>query len=191
MDDELHIRGIIDWEFSVTVPQHFFLPPSWVTGHDTGSVASKLSEFMSVLSSRKHLSSTHSQLARDWDFRDDFTLPMAYIFIDPSDLVLLFYKCIYPRLYNESRDKVVPGFFQRPENKELQVGLVRRLRASERYTQYLKDNDLFDTKEDLEWPKIHGWTAEAQKKLQELREWSDMTQDELTRLEGGQPDTNT
>ena len=188
VDDELHIRGIIDWEFSVTVPQHAFLPPSWITGYDTGSIAPKLSsEFMNVLSSRKQLSSSHSQLARDWDFRDDFALPMAYIFLDPSDLVLLFYRCIYPRLYNESRDKVVPSFFQRPENKELQVGLVRRLRASERYTQYLKDNNLFDDKEELEWQQIHGWTAETQKKLQELRDWSDKTQDELTRMDGERP----
>lgn len=188
VDDELHIRGVIDWEFSVTVPRHAFLPPSWITGYDAGSIASKLSsEFMSILSSRKQLSSSHCQLAQDWDFRDDFTLPMAYIFLDPSDLVLLFYRCIYPRLYNESRDKVVPSFFQRPENKELQVGLVRRLRASERYTQYLKDNNLFDDNEEPEWQQIYKWTAETQKKLQELREWSDKTQDELARLNGERP----
>lgn len=186
VDDKLHIRGVIDWEFSVTVPRHAFLPPSWITGHDTGSIVSKLdflSEFMSVLSSRKQLSASHSQLAQDWDFRDDLRLPMAYIFLDPSDLVLLFYRYIYPRLYNEPRDKVVPSFFQRPENKGLLVGLVRRLRASEQYTQYLKDNNLFDDKEEPEWQQIRGWTTETQKKLQQLREWSNKTQDELTRLD--------
>lgn len=83
-------------------------------------------------------------------------LSMAYLFLDPSDLVLLFYRCIYPRLYNEPHDKVVPSFFQCPENKELQVGLVRRLRASERYIQYLMDNNLFDDKEEPEWQQIHG-----------------------------------
>lgn len=164
VDDELHIRGVIDWEFSFTVPWHAFLPPSWNTGHDTGSIASKLSsEFMSILSPRKQLSPSHSQFAQDWDFRDDFMLPMAYIFLDPSDLVLLLYRCIYPRLYNEPRLRVVPSFFQCPENKELQVVLVRRLRASERYTQYLMDNNLFDDKEEPEWQQIHGWTTETQK----------------------------
>ncbi|CZS91556.1 uncharacterized protein RCO7_07034 [Rhynchosporium graminicola] len=189
VDDELHIRGIIDWEFSVTVPRHFFLPPSWVTGHDLGSIAPKLSaEFMNVLSSRKHLSCSHSQLARDWDFRNELTLPIAYIMLDPSDLVLLFYRYIYPKLYNESRDKVVTNFFQNTENKEPQVTLVQRLRASEQYTQYLKDNNLFDDdSEDPEWQKIIGRTVEAQKKLQELRQWCDKTQGELTRLEGQRP----
>lgn len=187
VDEELHIRGVIDWEFSFTVPQHAFLPPSWITGHDTGSAISKLdlaSDFMSVLSSRRQLSPSHSQLTQDWDFRDDFRLPMAYIFLDPSDLVLLFYRCIYPRLYNESRDKVVSSFFQRPENKELSVGLAQRLRASGRYTQYLKDHNLFDDTEEPEWQQIRGWTTETQKKLQQLREWSDKIQDELTRLDG-------
>ncbi|KAK0100465.1 hypothetical protein ONS96_007741 [Cadophora gregata f. sp. sojae] len=188
VDDELHIRGIVDWEFSVTVPQPLFLPPPWITGHDSGSVAPKVSfEFMNVLSSRKSKSPSHSQLAREWDFQDNFTLPMAYIFRDPSDLVLLFYRCIYPRLYNDPRDKIVPSFFQRPENKELQERLTRRLGASKEYTQYLRDNDLFDDEEDPEWQKLKGWTTEAQNKLQELREWSDKTQGEITRLEGERP----
>ncbi|KAK7212329.1 hypothetical protein V2G26_019507 [Clonostachys chloroleuca] len=99
VDDELHIQGVINWEFSVTVPQHAFLPPSWITGHDTGSIYSKddfSSEFMSVLSSMKQHSTSHSQLAQAWDLKDDSRLPMAYIFLDPSDLVLLFDRCVSP-----------------------------------------------------------------------------------------------
>lgn len=56
VDDELHIQGVINWEFSVTVPHHAILPPSWITGHDTGSIYSEVdfsSEFISVLSSMK------------------------------------------------------------------------------------------------------------------------------------------
>lgn len=52
VDDELHIRDVIDWEYSVTVPTHAVLPPSWLTGHDTGSRLSKVnlsSEFKRVL----------------------------------------------------------------------------------------------------------------------------------------------
>ncbi|CAG9945391.1 unnamed protein product [Clonostachys rosea f. rosea IK726] len=137
VDDKLHIQGVIDWEFSVTVPQHAFLPPSWITGHDTGSIYSKVdfsSEFMSALSSMRQQSPSHSQLAEAWDSKDDSRLPMAYIFLDPSHLVLLFYRCIYPRLYNKPRDEVVPSFFHEAENKELLVGLETRLLASERYT---------------------------------------------------------
>ncbi|KAG8418520.1 hypothetical protein J3459_012390 [Metarhizium acridum] len=186
VDDELRIRGVIDWEFSATVPRHAFLPPLWLTGHDAASAVSKVnisSEFKSVLWSRKQHSPSHSQLAQDWDFRDELRLPMAYIFLDPSNLVLLFYRCIYPRLYDESRDKVVPAFFQRPENKELQERLERRLHASERYTHYLKNNNLFED-EDPEWQQMREWIAQTQGKLHQIREWSDKTQDELIRLDG-------
>ncbi|RSL53807.1 hypothetical protein CEP54_010191 [Fusarium duplospermum] len=185
VDKELRIRGIIDWEFSVMVPRHAFLPPSWITGHDTGSIISKVdlsSAFVAVLSSKEQESPSHSQLAQDWDFGDHLRLPMTFILLDPSDLVWLFYRFIYPKLYKKPRDEVVPRFFQLPENKELQVGLERRLHASERYTQYLKDNNLIDN-EEPGWQQIREWTAETQKKLEQLRKWSDKTQDELARLD--------
>lgn len=137
---------------------------------------------MSVLSSKEQESSSHSQLVQEWDFQDDLWLPMTYILLDPSDLVWLFYKFIYPKLYKKPRDEVVPRFFQLPENKDLREGLERRLRASERYTQYLKDNNLLDS-EEPGWQQIREWTVETQKKLDQLREWSDQTQDELARLD--------
>jgi hypothetical protein len=127
VDDKLHICGVLDWEFPVTVPRQVFLPPLWITGLNTASVGSNpdfLTEFMTVLSSRTQLSPSHSQLAQEWDFRDDLRLPMGYIFLDPSELVSLFYGCIYPRLYSEPCEKVVPSFFQQPENKEPQGLLV-------------------------------------------------------------------
>ncbi|KAF5020420.1 hypothetical protein F66182_7547 [Fusarium sp. NRRL 66182] len=185
VDDKLRICGIIDWEFSVTVPRYAFLPPSWLTGYDTTSMISKLdfsSEFMSVLSSKKHRSYSHAQLAQDWSFQDHLRLPMAYIFLDPSDLIWLFYQHIYPRLYKKPYNEVVPLFFQLPENKDLQVGLERRLYASKRYTQYLKDHNLADD-EAPEMQQLRQWTLETQKTLEQLSKWSDETQGKLARLE--------
>lgn len=185
VDDELRIRGIIDWEFSVTVPRYAFLPPSWLTGHDTGSIISRVdlsSEFMSVLSSKKHKSHSHSQLAQDWSFQDDLRLPMAYILLDSSDLVFIFYRYIYPRLYKKPRNEVVPLFFQLAENKDLRAGLERRLNASKRYTQYLNDHNLIDDNEEPELQQIHQWTVETQKKLEQLSKWSDETRGKLARL---------
>lgn len=184
VDDELHVRGVTDWEFSATVPRHAFLPPEWVTGHDIGSIGSTLpSEFMSVLSTRKQLSSSHFQLAQHWNYGDSLRLPMAYIFLDLSNLDLLFYRYIYPRLYQGPRDEVVPAFFQKPENKELLMGLECRLRASEQCTHYLKENDHFDEEKETEWEEAQAWITDAREKLHQLAEWSDKTQEKLTRLE--------
>jgi serine/threonine protein kinase len=186
VDDELHICGIIDWEFSVTVPSHAFLPPSWLTGYG-GSIGSKIdisSEFISILSSRKHQSPGHSRLAQDWHFENNFRLAMAYIFLEPSNLVLLFYKHIYPKLYSESRDKVVHDFFRRFENQELCMGLERRLRASEGYTQYLKDHNLCDPEAEIEWHQRHEWVKDVHNQVRQLQGWSSRVQDELRRLDG-------
>lgn len=187
VDNNLHICGVIDWEFSVTVPRHVFLPPLWISGLDTVSTVSNidlLSEFMSVLGSMSQLSSSHSQLAQDWDFRGDLRLPIGYIFLDPSDLVLLFYRCIYPKLYSEPCDKVVPTFFRRPENKELQVGLERQLRTSEQYTQYLKDNNLFDDEEEAELQPLLEFLTKAQNDIQGIQEWYTEARDTIERLDG-------
>lgn len=187
VDDELHIRGVIDWEFSLTVPRQAFLPTSWITGHDIGSLDSKpdlSSEFMSVLSSRKQHSPTHVLLAQEWDFRGNLRLPMAYILLDPSKVVLLFDRYIFPKLYDEPRDKIVPSVSQRPENTELQAELESRLHASQQYTQYLKDNNLLDDEDDPNWQQIQqiqAWTAETKKKLQQIGEWGEKARDELAR----------
>ncbi|KJK74918.1 hypothetical protein H634G_09752 [Metarhizium anisopliae BRIP 53293] len=34
VDDDFHILGIIDWEFTSTIPQQIYIPPPWITGHD-------------------------------------------------------------------------------------------------------------------------------------------------------------
>ncbi|KPM42307.1 hypothetical protein AK830_g4277 [Neonectria ditissima] len=147
VDDKLHLRGIIDWEFSELVPQLTFVPPLWITGHDPKSIGTKaslLSEFLSVLSSKKHISSSHSQLAQELDFKDDSQLSVAHVLRDPAETEFLFYEFIFPEQYGEPREDPIPAFFQHPENEELRQFVQQRVRASEPYTQYIKDNDLVD-----------------------------------------------
>ncbi|KAF5123891.1 hypothetical protein E5D57_011810 [Metarhizium anisopliae] len=58
VDDELHIRGVIDWEeFSATVPRDGVYPASVASRIDRSS------EFMNVMSSRKQLSPNQPLLA--------------------------------------------------------------------------------------------------------------------------------
>lgn len=68
----------------------------------------------------------------------------------PSNLLWLLYRCIHPRLYDESREKIAPAFFQRPENQGLQASLQRRLCSS----LHLKNNNLSDD-EEAEWQQMH------------------------------------
>ncbi|KAK0613147.1 kinase-like domain-containing protein [Bombardia bombarda] len=172
VDDELHLRGIIDWEFSELVPRLAFVPPVWITGHDPVSVGTKISlfsEFLSILSSRKHISSGHSQLADEWDLKDNIQFPMAHILRDPNETEFLFYEYLYPELYSEPRDDFIPAFFQRSENKELRQIIQQRVHASKQYTQYLRDHNLLD-EEAQKWQEIRESIAASKKRLEESRE---------------------
>ncbi|PHH89187.1 hypothetical protein CDD83_6525 [Cordyceps sp. RAO-2017] len=170
VDDDFHIRGIIDWEWASTVPRQFFTPPTWITGHDREALCGVWQDlypdFRSVLETKSRASRDYDQLLGDWDFPQKLTLPVAHIFSHPSSLVLVFYKFIYPELFRESREKVVPEFFSNDENEALALEAQRRIDRSERYTQYLKDNGLFVVDEYSQ--KLSEWLARGRELCQKL-----------------------
>ncbi|KAF5018584.1 hypothetical protein F66182_9429 [Fusarium sp. NRRL 66182] len=147
VDDKLCIRGIIDWEWSGAVPPDFCLPPSWLIEHRHGVGGCMEStfqlEFMNVLSTRQHHSSNHLRLIQEWTRQDAISRSMARIYQNPSDLLVVFYKCIYPRLYTKPRVDTVREFFLHGKDETAGREVDARLRASERYTRYLKENNLF------------------------------------------------
>lgn len=173
VDERLRIRGIIDWEFTTTVPSQAFLPPVWMSKYSPWALVFKIdlmSELRTELLLRKELSPEHAQLAQDWDFDDDYQLALAYIFLDQSHLESIFYRHVYPRQYRESPEELVTDFFARPENKEQRTELCRQLRASEIYTQYLKDRKLFDHEEERQRHESRQRREETRKFLEQRRE---------------------
>lgn len=152
VDHELHIVGIIDWEWAGTVPASNLTPPSWVTASEYG-----LAEFRSVVAS-KYASSPHSKLLSEWNCEYAIASRVAEIFRNPHHLVNMFYSFIYPKLLTEPRQKVVPEYF-RCEQKQLE--LQRLLQNSERYTKYLRENNLFINHEE-EDRRVSEWMAKVQ-----------------------------
>lgn len=152
VDHELHIVGIIDWEWAGTVPASNLTPPSWITASEY-----YFAEFRSVLAS-KHTSSPHSKLLSEWNCEYTVMSRAAEIFRNPHHLINVFYSFIYPKLFTEPRQKVVPEYF-RCEQKQLE--LQRLLQSSERYTKYLRENNLF-INHDEEDRRVSEWMAEVQ-----------------------------
>lgn len=153
VDDELHIRGIIDWEWSGTVPQQFFIPPTWIVNND-------LNVFHKVLGSMKDKSISHSKLMREWSEVDDLALHYIRILREPLKMLTVFYKSIYPTILNTPRELVIAEFFRDEKQKE---ELEKRLRDSERYTNYLKDKKLFVVDEEAQ--RMREWIEKAQELL--------------------------
>ncbi|RSL41971.1 hypothetical protein CEP54_015649 [Fusarium duplospermum] len=139
VDHELHITGIIDWEWAATIPASNFTPPSWITASEH-----YFAEFRSVLAS-KYASSVHTQLLNEWDCEYTITGRIAEIFRRPQCLVNVFYTFIYPQVHTEPHEKIIREYFL-CEQKQLE--LQRLLQSSERYTKYLRENNLFVDDED-------------------------------------------
>ncbi|KAH6982341.1 kinase-like domain-containing protein [Ilyonectria sp. MPI-CAGE-AT-0026] len=129
VDDELNICGIIDWEYTASVPQCAFAPPTWITGNDLG-LAHLPSEFTCVLSSMKEKSTYHSQLAAEWGSRDPLAWSLSHILIDPAELDFVFWETVMPNITGLCDIPVL-------DDVQLRADVDRRLEVSRRFTQYL------------------------------------------------------
>ncbi|TPX17947.1 uncharacterized protein E0L32_011978 [Thyridium curvatum] len=149
VDDELNVCGIIDWEYTASVPQWAFAPPTWITGNDSG-LADLSSEFVCVLSSMKEKSRYHSELATDWVSRDSLTWSLSHILIDPAELDFVFWQKVMPNITGLCDIPI-------PDDVRLQEDVDRRLEVSRHFAQYLDENNL----------NVEGREEEIQRLLQE------------------------
>lgn len=174
VNDDLDILAIIDWEWTGSIPRQLFTPPFWIAGRESPSIAGdeyreEFTHFRKVILKKSETSDLCRQLAEEWDvdLLNTKTLPIAELLRHHSQLIAIFYQALYPKLFEASRDEVVPQFFERSENRELASEVQRRWENSERYTQYLKDNQLFVPNKELELTRR---LAEQEERLQRLLE---------------------
>ncbi|POR38781.1 Uncharacterized protein TPAR_01018 [Tolypocladium paradoxum] len=160
IDENLRIQGIIDWEFSGTVPLQLFTPPSWITAHDRARTKKEIhAEFRQVLDEKSKTDSRCNQLRREWYGQSDSDEPgigqpdlafcIAHIQRRPEDAHLIFYDFFAPKLYDRPIEDVKAVFFG--ENEAFAVEVQRRVEQSQKYTQYLKDHGLYVVNEEKLW----------------------------------------
>ncbi|UNI19823.1 hypothetical protein JDV02_005973 [Purpureocillium takamizusanense] len=163
VDENLNIQGVIDWEFSGTTPRQLFTPPSWITGHDSIETAKQIhTDFRNVLDEKSHASAACAQLRGEWygstDIGQlgmsvtDMAFYVAHVIRRPTDVAGVFCDSVTPMLSNRPIDEVISEFFD--EHEALALEVQRRARHSERYTQYLKDHNLYGSR--LERLQAHG-----------------------------------
>jgi len=146
VDEDYRIRGVIDWEWSGTVPRQFFLPPTWLAGRppDWVSEVQYRSEYRLFFDTLKAATSQPSrQLANEWGrtLPARVDLSMAVILRHHSCFVNMYYRGIFPRFYNGTRGDIVKQFFERDgKDGRFTLDIQWKLENSERYTQYLVEN---------------------------------------------------
>ncbi|KAK7431675.1 hypothetical protein QQZ08_001894 [Neonectria magnoliae] len=172
VDDDLNILAVIDWEWTGSIPRQLFTPPSWIAGREPEFVTgdeyrAEFNHFYEVLLDKSKTSDNHRQLAEEWDLDlpNRAELPIAELLQHHSQLVPIFYRALYPRLFGVPKDDLVRRFFQRGENRGLALEAHRQFESSERYTQYLRDNGLFVPDRDEEAARE---LAKNVQKLQQL-----------------------
>lgn len=151
VDQDLQIRGIIDWEFAATVPLQVFTPPSWITGHDSISTNKQIhAEFRSALDEKSETNRLCNQHRKEWyglgPYQTDVAFCVAHVLRCPTDATDIFCDFFAQKLSDKPLDDIIAGFFDR--NQALASEVQRRTEQCERYTQYLKKHGLYETEED-------------------------------------------
>ncbi|QPH03922.1 hypothetical protein C2857_000370, partial [Epichloe festucae Fl1] len=182
VDDNFNILGVIDWEYTSTVPQQLFVPPPWITGHDPDTLllvtgvprCQVLQEFGTVLQEMHETSSGWTQLWQDWGFQRENIAPSKELLLElspivqilrhPASLPDVYYSSIFKQSFGSDADKdvVVNNFFQ--DNPTFAERIELQLQNSERYTEYLKNHDLLIPDERLQFMK--EWLEKANALLQ-------------------------
>ncbi|KAI7772413.1 hypothetical protein LZL87_007774 [Fusarium oxysporum] len=168
VDGDFNIQGIIDWEFSSTVPRQTFTPPSWITGHDSPETDKRMhAECCSALNEKSATNELCDQLKREWYTSEDTDIKfcVAHIMRRPTDATDIFYDVlcykVINHLYEDNLDDVVSEFFD--AHPKLASHAQRQAQRCERYTQHLKEKGLYETEIDklLAESKAlkakHGW----------------------------------
>ncbi|KAK9446303.1 hypothetical protein VB005_00148 [Metarhizium brunneum] len=160
---DLHILGIIDWEFTSAIPLQLFTPPSWIMGHDPSTLRiatgihrfNIFPEFCGVLKDMCQTSIACTQLWHDWGLEDERprqdymydikqVSPLMQILRQPCSLIEVYYSSIFPKLFGPeaSKDTVMSEFFAEDKNRELLEQVEVQMKNSQRYTDHLRKHNL-------------------------------------------------
>lgn len=166
IDDDFNIVGIIDWEFTSTIPLQLFSPPPWITGTDPGTLhamrglvrgplpGSILAEFREVLRKGCNASSGSAKLWHEWKSqqealeRDESLIQnpavIATILRHPSDLMAVYYSSVFRKIFGPTanRDDELCKFFDQVDDGSLAEQVALQIEKSKRYTQYLESKGL-------------------------------------------------
>lgn len=174
VDESLRIQGIIDWEFTSTVPRQVFTPPSWITGHDSIKTNKQShAEFRDVLDEKSRSNSACDQLRKEWYgqldagksediVQTDMAFCVAHVLRRPTDVTDIFYE-FFAKPSGEDLDAAVSDFFN--NHQSLASEVQHRAEQCERYTQFLRTNGLYETELDKLLAKAKeleakwGWTS--------------------------------
>ncbi|OAA45073.1 phosphotransferase enzyme family protein [Metarhizium rileyi] len=133
VNDEMEIVGLIDWQFTSTVPRQLCTPPSWVTGHIWSKYAELLLlQFSVALALDKQLP---KQLKGEWRDPSSAAFHIAHIIRCPADLNHVFRNLFAKGQGVEELNAAEAKLFRNPKLASEAQQIAER---NMQYTEYLK-----------------------------------------------------
>ncbi|OAQ67946.2 phosphotransferase [Pochonia chlamydosporia 170] len=148
IDADFGIAGIIDWEFSGTIPLDYFTPPLWITGHAQNAYINLYTdtvsnEFYTALSVKATTSRDCARLMQEWGSPRQLRFPIVQILRQPETLIRVFYSFIVRKFFTGDCEQLISEFLARNgENRTLEEEIRHRVENSKNYSQYLREHGL-------------------------------------------------
>ncbi|ATY63242.1 kinase-like domain [Cordyceps militaris] len=154
--EDLSIAGIIDWEWSGTVPLQFFTPPLWLSGYEVstprdGCYQSEYAKLYQALLAVDATSAARCTLASEWGHEPSWRLFLPAALLQHHLFMTTYYLAVFPQFYEGvKRDDKLTDFFN--SFAKFREVVQKKVEASEKYTQHLIAHGLLAadrTAEDL------------------------------------------
>ncbi|KAG5932299.1 hypothetical protein E4U53_001390 [Claviceps sorghi] len=158
VDDDFHIRGIIDWEWVTILPRQLCVPPLWICGldsdlkDDTDDTSLRYVTRDKTFEAFQRATSANDRY-KEYDIclklwkEERFGLPISFILRSQFFLYDLYYRHIYPAMYKKTFTTMKPTLF---ESENMPRRLKHREETEQRYIDYLIQAGLHVvTEEDL------------------------------------------
>ncbi|KAK4033185.1 hypothetical protein C8A01DRAFT_19845, partial [Parachaetomium inaequale] len=153
VDEALNIQGIVNWEWAATVPRQLSMPPPWLAGIPAEGIGRDVHQleywkFYGILTAKAARSQTCRQLAEDWrgDLLKRVDLDLAVALLHPSRFSAVYCRRILPRFHKKYFGETTKDILLRLL-KDMDGADTAEIRGymerCERYTEYLKENNLY------------------------------------------------
>lgn len=148
VDEDLNINGIIDWEWSCTVPRQFFVPPIWFGGNDVPHIFDdtynlEYSKFYQALTDAAESDPSCRVLADEWgpDLSSSLDLYLPAALLRHENFTEIYYKFLFPSYFEGvgRREKLRRFYEDDDTGGVFQKAVDRKLEASRVYQKVFHD----------------------------------------------------
>lgn len=150
VSEDFTIKGIIDWEWSTTVPRQFFMPPLWFSGYEVASPGDsryhfQYAQFYQALLRAGAASGACQKLALEWgpDLGSSCRLFLPEALLHHHAFLEIYYQAVFPKFFKGlKREHRLEEFYK--SSRIFREAVRIKVDESKRYRERLIADGLLD-----------------------------------------------